>query len=1751
MKTKRIISAVLMMVMVLTAVFSAGSPVTMQAKAADFVNTKTIPLTENNTKAFTELMNTATEFVVVKNKAVGGSHYAYTEYTAENVLAGANDELKLESGPENDHYYKGSRMVILKLEKVGNDIKVSEKTILDSPDGFIRDPDVSTDGKRVLFSWKQSDTDDFHLYEMTLADEKYKQLTFGSGVTETEPKYLPNGNIIFSSSRIIQTVDCWHVPVSNLYFCGPNGENITRVGYDQVHTTYPTVTEDGRVLYTRWDYNDRTQMFVQSAFQMLPDGTNQTELYGNNSSFPTTLLHTREVPGRSDKYIAIASGHHTLQAGKLVWLNTNTGRNDNDAVQYVFTGNGDNPAKNEFEDGFGQSGRIYKFPYAISDQTILVSYTASGWSSGHTTPFGIYLMDATNTNTRIELVAGSTTLPASQIVPIKNRVLHDRASMVDYTSKTGTYYIGNIYEGEGLKGVEKGIAKTLRVVELEYRAYAIGATVASGEGNGNSSDPYSPVATGNGAWDVKNVLGVVPIESDGSVMFTVPALTPVYFQVLDDKGDVIQSMRSWSTLMPNETFSCVGCHEDKNSVPPATATTTIAMAKGVQKLKPDVWQTGEGYEDFDPYENTKGFSYLEEVQPILDESCVTCHSDVTESIQRTNANGVKGVAPSATGNPIIEKRSDWEFTIAAPAANWFATAFDDSNWETAAAPFGTFTTLPQAVNTVWSSQTIWMRKDFTVNKSQLANSMKFQLANTKEAVIYVNGTLIHTATDAHTSYTDVKINDEMKKALKVGQNTIAVKTTNGTGGNYIDLSLVVEETSVKNIAELVPVKAANWSYVIGKKADADPSGWNTVNFTNSWAKASAPFGDQSSSATRWATSGSNPDTNDKILMRHEFTIDDLADYQNRTLKINTLYDDNPTYYINGVKVYQHLTSDNRGNPWSLGAYVTVELNAEANMALVEGKNVLAVRCENGTGGREIDCGLTAESNGDITVLPIKSTGWKYTIAGITASDPEGWYLENFNDSSWKSDKNSFTGWGTDNQKIWVRKKFDISQDIISKINDYRMILNIIYDESPTVYLNGTAIYSAKAHTDSYKRELVSDNVRNLLKAGTNTIAIVAENTTGGSSIDVGISLNKKPANPMSLENIDVYGNRQKKDFPLSYLVLTNSVATGENFVGNSVNNITNWISSMSRASILKPYEFGAHNSNIIKMLREKHQGVELSDAKIRKIAAWIDLGVPAFGSYDENTEDWSANARKVADESENRREVYDLMDDYARLARANNGNVPGGNLSVTYTSGSTNYEKTASGYVALNVPKKLAAGDKITIRLPEGEKYLNFSLSSRTGVSLIYVPTGTYTYTVPTTVDAVYPPTLRNGTRISYIGNVIVAGIARDEDLSTRRNLALNAYDLTSGSTAFPHAVASSAYNDSDFAARNVIDGFTANKGHQGYPLQSWGATLADKNQNMKIDFGSNVYVDEVVLTTRGDFNADLTVYNAGHDGYYTGGRLVFSDGSQQTIRLKKTKEPQAIKLDKTVMTSSVTVYLDVATRPAYNADNWTGLAEMEIYGTVQRKPTGLAAVNPSGSNKSDGKITGTTDEMEWRLEGAATYTKCKGTEITGLRDGTYYIRYVATLQTAASAETKVIVGSGIWVDIPVQTDPTSTVYTIDSAAKVVKNVPLNTSLATFKSNITPSTIKVYNKNGVEVTSGNVTGGMTFKVDGSSVSYAIWIRGDVNNDGQVDILDIAAVRNVLVGSVTAPDVVARAYVNDDNQRDIADMMAVRNIILGS
>lgn len=723
----------------------------------------------------------ASEYIITRHKPMAGTFYAYTEGVTDD-LAGVN------GGEGNEGvFWPGSQLLKLKLSyDLDGRLQREEELLLDSSNGVVRDPDVSADGKRVVFSWKQNKQDDYHLYIYYLDTEYIEQITFGQGISDTEPKWLPNGQIVFSSSRAIQIVDCWKTPVSNLYICNDDGSEMIRVGYDQVHTTYPTVTEDGRVLYTRWDYNDRTQMYVQALFSMNSDGTGQTAVFGNNSNNPTTVMHTVAVPGSSSKYLTIVSGHHVTQGGKLAIIDTAIDRDGQAPLDYVFEA----AESGESIDTLGQVGRIYKYPISINEKEMIFARADSWASAKQETKFNLYYYNSETEEMVCIADCNGGAISCSQITPIRTKRTFVRPSMVDYSKDTGTYYVANVYEGDTMKDVEFGAVKYLRVVAIDYRPYAVGSLSAGNsatypEGFG-TSDPSTPVGSANSTWDVKQVIGIVPVEEDGSAMFSCPSDIPVYFQLLDKDGLLIQSMRSWSTLMPGETFSCVGCHENKNNVPVSGSLVTMAMKKGVQKLQKDIWMTTPEYDDYDPYTDYKGFSYANEIQPILDRSCVSCHNNVEIANKRLGSQGI-----SVDIGRVVTSRN-WKYYVTTKSnyVDWTNPSFNPS-WSTAVQPFGS----DASSSITWGASgdaCFYMTQQFTLTADQLKGKFYIKWQYDEDPQLYLNGTRIDSVPAGGTYITGTtyfELSEAQKALLVEGTNTISARAYNAMGGSYMYIEL--------------------------------------------------------------------------------------------------------------------------------------------------------------------------------------------------------------------------------------------------------------------------------------------------------------------------------------------------------------------------------------------------------------------------------------------------------------------------------------------------------------------------------------------------------------------------------------------------------------------------------------------------------------------------------------------------------------------------------------------------------------------------------------------------------------------------------------------------------------------------------------------------------------------------------------------------------------------------------------------------
>ena len=109
--------------------------------------------------------------------------------------------------------------------------------------------------------------------------------------------------------------------VASLYLLDPATKSLRQLTFDQDSDNDPTVLNDGRVLYQRWEYSDIPHYFSRRRMTMNPDGTGQLALHGSNSWFPTAFRFAKPVPDHPTRLVGIISGHHDFgDCGRLAIL---------------------------------------------------------------------------------------------------------------------------------------------------------------------------------------------------------------------------------------------------------------------------------------------------------------------------------------------------------------------------------------------------------------------------------------------------------------------------------------------------------------------------------------------------------------------------------------------------------------------------------------------------------------------------------------------------------------------------------------------------------------------------------------------------------------------------------------------------------------------------------------------------------------------------------------------------------------------------------------------------------------------------------------------------------------------------------------------------------------------------------------------------------------------------------------------------------------------------------------------------------------------------------------------------------------------------------------------------------------------------------------------------------------------------------------------------------------------------------------
>ena len=447
-------------------------------------------------------------------------------------------------------------------------------TLLEDVRGGVRDPQVHYDGRKILFAYRKGGTENYLLYEINVDGSGLRQLTTGQ-FDDFEPSYLPDGNIVFVSSRCKRWVNCWLTQVAILHRCGPNGENPQAISSNNEQDNTPWPLPDGRILYTRWEYVDRSQVDYHHLWVANPDGTGQMNWYGNLHP-GTVMIDAKPIPG-SDRVVAIFSPGHgqTEHAGCLTVVDPKAGPDALASARQI-------SPNTQFRDPWAFSE--HAFMAALGPALVLLDDQRRSQE--------IYRLPAADIAAKLQLSE-----PRPVMARPREVVIPDRVSPA---ATTGSLVLANIYEGRNLKGVNRGDIRKLLVLEtLPMPIHYTG---------GMEPISYS------GTFTLERIVGTVPVEADGSAYLELPARRSFFFVALDQQDLSVKRMQSFLTVQPGETTGCVGCHEQRTRTPnlAMSATAVQALRRPPSRIEPIA-----GVPDV--------MDFPRDIQPILDDLCVKCH----------------------------------------------------------------------------------------------------------------------------------------------------------------------------------------------------------------------------------------------------------------------------------------------------------------------------------------------------------------------------------------------------------------------------------------------------------------------------------------------------------------------------------------------------------------------------------------------------------------------------------------------------------------------------------------------------------------------------------------------------------------------------------------------------------------------------------------------------------------------------------------------------------------------------------------------------------------------------------------------------------------------------------------------------------------------------------------------------------------------------------------------------------------------
>ncbi len=330
--------------------------------------------------------------------------------------------------------------------------------------GTFLSPELSFDGKTILFAYSEAEAWEkyqgreayewtpecsYHIFKCNADGSDLVQLTDGSW-DDFDPCFLPNGRIAFISQRRGGYLRCGrHCPVYTLHCMAADGSDIIRLSHHETHEWHPSVTNDGMIVYTRWDYVDRDTNIAHHIWTCSPDGRDPRSFHGNypqqRESRPWMEMAIRAIPN-SNKFVASTGAHHGQEFGSLVLIDPRL--DDDNAMSQLTRLTPDAPFP-EAEGGKGNIAQhsVYGTPWPLSEDDYLCVYDAAAKNRG------IYWIDRYGNR---ELIYRDSDISCVSPIPLRPR--HQPPVLPDQTIQTQTARAsssgdptGNHWRGECLR----------------------------------------------------------------------------------------------------------------------------------------------------------------------------------------------------------------------------------------------------------------------------------------------------------------------------------------------------------------------------------------------------------------------------------------------------------------------------------------------------------------------------------------------------------------------------------------------------------------------------------------------------------------------------------------------------------------------------------------------------------------------------------------------------------------------------------------------------------------------------------------------------------------------------------------------------------------------------------------------------------------------------------------------------------------------------------------------------------------------------------------------------------------------------------------------------------------------------------------------------------------------------------------------------------------------------------------------------